>query len=54
MLRYDVIAGLIQISLHLVQNTDFTIGKSPLHHDRASTLLYGWYDTVGWTSFTNT
>ena len=44
MLQYDMIAGFIQFTLHLVQIPNFTSGKSSSHHNRASSMLYGWYD----------
>ena len=53
MLQYGVIAGLINFALHLVQIPNFTIGKSPPNHNRASSMLYGWCDTGGGSSFTN-
>ena len=40
MLHYALMAGLIQFALHLVQIPDFAIGKSPLHHNWASSMLY--------------
>ena len=53
MLQYAVIAGLIQFALHLMQILDFAISKSPPHHNRHSSMLYGCYDTGGCSSFTN-
>ena len=32
---------------------DFSIGKSPLHHKRASSMLYGWCDKEACSSFHN-
>ena len=52
-LQYAVIAGLIQFALHLVQIPDFAVGKCPTPHNRASSMFYGWCDTVGCCSFTN-
>ena len=53
MQQYALIANLIQFALHLEQIPDFAIGKSPLHHNRASSMLYSWCDTGGCSSFTN-
>ena len=53
MLQYTVIADLIQFALHLGQIPGFAISKSPLNHNRASSMLYGWYDTGNYSSFTN-
>ena len=53
-LLYMVIVNLIQFALHLVQIPDFIIGKCPYQqHSRASSMLYGWCETGGWCSFTN-
>ena len=52
MLQYVVIASLIQFVLHLVQISEFAIGKSPPHHNWASSMLYSRCDTVGYSSFT--
>ena len=51
--QYAVIAGLIQLTLHLVQIPYFTIGKCPPHYNRTSSMLYGWCDTGGCSSFSN-
>ena len=53
MLQYAGIAGLIQLALHLVQIPDFAIGTRPSNHNRASSMLYSWYDTRDCSSFTN-
>ena len=53
MLQYAMIAGLIQLALHLVPIANFAISKSPLLHNRASSMLYGWCNTAGSSSFTN-
>ena len=53
MLQYAVIADLIQFALHLVQISDFAIRKSLQHHNRTSSMLYGWCDTASCCSFTN-
>ena len=34
-------------------NPDFANGKSPSHHNRASSMLYGWCNTEGFSYFTN-
>ena len=52
-LKYAVIVVLIQFALHLVQIPHFRIGKSSLHHNRASSMFYGWCDIGGCCSFTN-
>ena len=39
-LLYAVIASLIQFTLHLVQISNFAIGKSPPHHNSVSSMLY--------------
>ena len=53
MLQYAVIACQIQFALHLVQIPNFAFGKSPKHHNRASSMLYGSCDTESCSSFTN-
>ena len=53
MLQYAVITSLIQFALHLMQIPDFAISKSPPYHNRDSSLLYGWCDTGGCCSFTD-
>ena len=53
MLQYAVITGLIQFALPLIQNPDFVIEKSPLHHNRVSSMPDGCRDTRGCSSFTN-
>ena len=51
MLQYTVIASLIKFAIHLVQIHNFAIGKSSQHQNRASSMLYNWYDTMGCSSF---
>ena len=52
--RSMLIASLIQLALHLVQIPDFAIGRSPSpYHNWASSMLYGWCDVGGCSSFTN-
>ena len=51
MLQYAVMAGLIQFALPLVQISDFAIGKNPPHHNRASSMFYGWCDKEGLVLF---
>ena len=46
-----VTASLIQFALLLVKLPDFAIGKSPPQHNRFSSMLYGWCDTGGCSSF---
>ena len=53
MLHHAAIASLIQFALHLAQISDFIIGKSSLHHNRASSKPYSWCDIGGCSSFTN-
>ena len=36
-----------------MQISNFAIGKSSPHHNRTSTVLYGWWDKGGCSSFTN-
>ena len=45
--------SLIQFALHLMQIPDFRIRKSSSHHNRSSSMLYGWYDTGVCSSFAN-
>ena len=52
-LRYAVIADLIQFGFHLIKMPDFAVGNSLQHHNRLSSMLYGWFDTEGYSSFTN-
>ena len=52
-LQYAMIASLIQFAHHMAQIPDFAIGKSPSHHNRASSMLYSCCDTGGCRSFTN-
>ena len=51
MLQYAVIAGLIQFAFHLMQISDNC--QKPPHHNRTSSILYGWCDTGDGTSFNN-
>ena len=37
-----LLAGLIQCALHSVEIPDSTTGKSTLHHNSTSSMLYGW------------
>ena len=53
MLQYMVITDLIQFTLHLVQFPDFAISKIPPHHNKATSMLYGWCDSGDCSSFTN-
>ena len=52
MLHDAVLVGLIQFALYLVQIPHFAMGKIP-HHNRASSMLYDWYDRGDRSSFTN-
>ena len=52
-LHYAVIAGLIQFALHLMHILDFAIGKSPIHYNIPSSMLYSWCYTGGCSSFMN-
>ena len=40
-------AGLTHFAIHQEQISDYSIGKIPLHHNRPSSILYGWCDTGG-------
>ena len=51
MLLYTMIASLIQLTLHLVQILN--CGKTLPLHNRTPSMLYGWCDTGGCCSFTN-
>ena len=47
------IADLIQFVPLLLQIPDFAIDKGPQHYSRTASILYGWCDTGGSSSYTN-
>ena len=53
MLQHAVVAGPIPFALHQVQIPNYATGKIPLHYNRAFSMFYGWWDTGGCSSFTN-
>ena len=44
-MQYTLIAGLIQFVLYLQQIPEFAIGKTSLHHNSTSSMIYNWCDT---------